>query len=83
MTEDKAKTKWCPFARVGSSAVAWPSLNRDAVQSAGNMSDLTLCIGSACMAWRATDNEATPSPTGAGAPLSKSAGYCGLAGPTR
>lgn len=44
MTEDEAKTKWCPFARDS--------------ETAGNRSILTPddirfpCIASACMAWR-------------------------------
>lgn len=41
MTEDEAKTKWCPFAHL---------------EGAGNRhsdnSPAVLCIGSDCMAWR-------------------------------
>lgn len=39
MTEDEAKTKWCPFARVVDSA-------------RGTDGEGARCIGSACMAWR-------------------------------
>lgn len=60
MTEDEAKTKWCPFARVagpmateaeGTSYNRWPSSDgtTDAMLSENR---ITLCIGSACMAWR-------------------------------
>lgn len=43
MTEDGAKTKWCPFQRTGF-VDAGASCNRPD----GNLN----CIASACMAWR-------------------------------
>lgn len=49
MTEDEAKTKWCPFAR----ALIWttgPSLNR--YDGDENLERETCCLASACMAWR-------------------------------
>lgn len=53
MTEDQAKTKWCPFARqvvsiqhADGSHIAIGSANR----SEGGM--LGMCVGSQCMAWR-------------------------------
>lgn len=61
MTEEEAKTKWCPFARVlvesdearDHSRIA--SANRLEVKGAGG-SDLgwraAHCVGPACMAWR-------------------------------
>lgn len=70
MTEDEAKTKWCPFARV----VVWhepkdeltPPFNR--FQAGLDKTDLARCVGSDCMAWcyfnRPEDGH----------------GYCGLAG---
>lgn len=60
MTEEEAKTKWCPMARVSSilkgdkiSAVA----NRDIsllvpTNDFDPATDLTKCIASSCMAWR-------------------------------
>lgn len=74
MTEDEARTKWCPFARVPHEA-----LDREPVYSSDNVERFTkravtvnrsesgtvkvgaLCIASACMAWRWP-------------------GFCGLAG---
>ena len=64
MTEDEAKTKWCPFVRyaIVSKYVVSSGANRlgDDVGYHENASQCR-CIGSACMAWRP-------------------AGYCGLAG---
>lgn len=44
LTEEKAKKKWCPFARM-----RWDNipLNRD-----GYDKPITRCIASECMAWR-------------------------------
>lgn len=50
MTEQEAKTKWCPFARVGSETTGLGSINRD-VRKVANF-DSVHCIGSACMAFR-------------------------------
>lgn len=54
MTEDEAKTKWCPFARYPA-VVADPGANvgypNPAVASNAN----SRCIGSACMAWCEVD----------------------------
>ena len=54
MTEDEAKTKWCPFSRQAApcdSQAAGTNGNRwgadDPTSAAGYR-----CIGSACMAWR-------------------------------
>lgn len=55
MTEEEAKTKWCPFARVGGETSGLGSLNRD---GAKGPIEQARCIASACMAWR---KEAAPS----------------------
>lgn len=70
MTEDEAKTKWCPFVRVviGPDNPTWQGgmlTNRGAIP-ADNRD--TLCIGSQCMAWRWTR-----SPDG----------FCGLSEPSQ
>ena len=82
MTEEEAKTKWCPHKRVAIIKHDWseittghnqieldgePGLTKDAVHYR--------CIASACMAWRwepirgFSDEEMAPIE-----------GYCGLAG---
>lgn len=54
MTEDEAKTKWCPFGRAlwtGSGPGELASFNRwDSSDTASPPP--TPCLGSACMAWR-------------------------------
>jgi len=54
MTEDEAKTKWRPFARVdtggGNANNRWARSGGTAAAAAGQAP--MLCIGSACMAWR-------------------------------
>src|SRR5690606_23686540 len=66
MTEDEAKTKWCPFVRARKSVESaeetqvFPvSYNRLVIERAQegvievvNMPVSALCIGSPCMAWR-------------------------------
>lgn len=46
MLEEEAKSKWCPFARVGSAYQPGFSINRVVKE--------TCCIASCCMAWRVT-----------------------------
>jgi hypothetical protein len=81
MTEDEAKTKWCPHKRVAIIKHDWseittghnqieldgdPGLTKDAMHYR--------CIGSACMAWR------TSGWTRAEDRTMILLGYCGLAG---
>lgn len=49
MTEDDAKTKWCPMVRMG-------DMNAPTGINAGNQAGTT-CIGSACMMWRWSEFE--------------------------
>lgn len=61
MTEEEAKTKWCPFTRVvgfttqGGSRSQGFSANRDLLGA-----PLGRCIGSGCMAWRWTGEGQKP-----------------------
>lgn len=85
MTEDKAKTKWCPMLSRGHIA------NRSSV--GGVREDLS-CIGSECMAWRWTNSPerikehkllnkkgvGQPGRENKPWPEEQPAGYCGLAG---
>lgn len=61
MTEQEAKTKWCPFARFKFASTSdGPACNREGGPSIGEdtggtnpwLLSGTRCIGSACMAWR-------------------------------
>jgi hypothetical protein len=67
MTEDEAKTKWCPMARSGDSR----GFNKNRNGEGGSLKS-SHCIGSECMAWRvicpgqAVDQQGRP------------AGECGL-----
>lgn len=77
MTEDEAKTKWCPAVRIAPSSDSHHAVtNREdrALETPGPVS--TNCIGSACMAWRRINSGR--SPTGYGSSIVS--GYCGLAG---
>lgn len=80
MTEDEAKTKWCPSARSlpeGSegSGNRWPKNDDD---TPNEFADHNACIGSACMAWRWSG--AFPLPDDPPAISERYNGYCGLAG---
>lgn len=68
MTEDEAKTKWCPFARVAvytrggfASDRSDPVVvNRDSTDTRTSPDGATGCLGSGCMAWRWTDLYSEP-----------------------
>ena len=77
MTEQDAKTRWCPFARTvernGQESSQPRNRAADTVEDeVAEVPNLvaTLCLGSACMAWRWLASETSrPRP-----------GFCGLAG---
>lgn len=67
MTEDEAKTKWCPLVRTG--LTAGMSVNRhvaDAPDAIDGVYDETRCRASGCMAWRRN--------------VFRAGGYCGAFG---
>lgn len=74
MTEEEAKTKWCPMVKYDLGR----AVNRDACyDNAG-----THCIGAACMMWRweVRPHKATYPITEASAKASIGSGHCGVAG---
>lgn len=84
MTEEEAKSKWCPFSasRVvsrlkndGEAYTAW-------IVSQESGDHGVLCIGSDCMAWRETEAPSDPLRHNDGSlTYAKPAhGFCGLAG---
>lgn len=53
MTEDEAKTKWCPFVNFFSAYMGGVYHNRGGVeQEVTATKDSVYCIGSKCMMWR-------------------------------
>lgn len=89
MTEEEAKTKWCPHARVDSTASNRPDSYPGHDIGSGKW---PTCIGSACMAWRwvasiPTFQKVDPlnplstySKTRAYSAPAPTHGFCGLAG---
>ena len=79
MTEDEARTKWCPFVRIAVSSKDAPARNR---HPNGTFLECT-CIASECMAWRVKhivsdvlhDGEGKTTTYASG----EAGGYCGLA----
>jgi hypothetical protein len=94
MAESEAKSKWCPFARVGVvSEVTGAAYAANRAGKEGKMIGAAMCLGSACMAWRCGGlpygiqtviaTIAFNSETGATETLKEDPprwGYCGLAG---
>lgn len=79
MTEEEAKTKWCPFIRITPETEGWrPMTNRlDGMSKPELDGSIVTCLGSKCMAWRFTQ-VASPNAFDERAKVSR--GYCGLAG---
>ena len=73
MTEEEAKSKWCPHVR--SYQGGWN------VGSTDRVPKQALCIGSRCMAWRWVQDELTNFVANGKTVVTPSEhGYCGLAG---
>ena len=83
MTEEEAKTKWCPFARVIVHRSDNEGDGRDCSLVANRgysviKSQLSFCIGAHCMAWRwFSEHDSVTAGLGGG---DGKHGYCGLAG---
>ena len=69
MTEDEAKSKWCPMVRIHEQPAEGKGPNMYAYNRPGIMGQMT-CIASECMAWRWQKEYGD----------GKTEGYCGLAG---
>ena len=95
MSEDEAKTKWCPHARVATYAMGGDGgMAATNKVSNGKIRDGARCIGSECMAWRwqvtrpeigqtsvqDTLGSAHYTPLFGRPQTSTTDGYCGLAG---
>ncbi len=65
-TEDQARQKWCPMARVQEDGNA-PAANRT---TKADNPGTARCLGSDCMAWRWTVRDKRDK-----------RGFCGMAGP--
>lgn len=66
MTEEEAKTKWCPFVRVAGTEAEWHTNRPSHADVADKPFDHR--IASACMAWRGRNE------------WFEDHGFCGLAG---
>jgi hypothetical protein len=95
MTEDEAKTKWCPMVRMGEGA---STDNRNCEQGViskdpGKGVQWNCCVASACMIWRwdeygveylARDDQLIETGTGGTSPWKQTgipaSGHCGLGG---
>ncbi len=81
MTEDEAKTKWCPMVRYGVADDGKCSTNRSpevwGPQHGATSRVNAHCIGSQCMAWRLMPKLEDPA---SGIKMIPDGGYCGLAG---
>ena len=82
MTEDEAKTKWCPHAVASHTDPRAKSEWDEDGNSTGTKRFRHNCLGSACMAWRwwsrSYPNE--PSTPAVLEARKNDEGYCGLAG---
>lgn len=82
MTEEEAKTKWCPMVRYISHQTQGQPVNRWANADDRNlMPEPALCLGSACMMWREISEmqEKRHAPLGVKERVVVGH-YCGLAG---
>lgn len=80
MTEDQAKTKWCPMVRTGMVAGMAVNHHVDMQPHGDGVYNQTRCIASACMLWRWLQSPPANKTSKEVNPIWQ--GYCGLAGHT-
>ena len=82
VTEEEAKTKWCPFARVpvGTETLEWVVGNRANQTGPGGLYKGSKCIASQCMAWRWAGERLDAASHERADWKRETVGYCGLAG---
>ena len=87
MTEDEAKTKWCPQTRAFVvSGVSYANKPAPDENDDGRMThEKTLCVASACMVWRYRESpefkaKADRAYQRDGTVMKLNEGFCGLAG---
>lgn len=79
MTEEEAKTKWCPMLQVSAAAGVLGTVSNRSNAFDDNSDRHGRCIGSQCMAWRWDGG--FPLPNDPPAIREHYRGHCGLAGP--
>ena len=88
MTEDEAKTKWCPMVHVRATVLLLDSPDGDIakrrIEAAEIEDKKSMCIGSQCMMWRSTKvidyNDPVEVTHAATVYRTNIVFYCGLAG---
>ena len=83
MTEDEAKTKWCPMFRVSHAGAGGSQYSSTSFEMKDNRNfrSQSECLASKCMAWRWMLNVGeNPENPAEAMSLPPTEGYCGLAG---
>ena len=79
MTEDEARKKWCPMARIASDPEDASSAYNRNPDAEGVIQNGSRCIASDCMMWRDTNSSENEARRVKGL-SSQREGFCGLAG---
>lgn len=82
MTEDEAKTKWCPFIQVTLDGIGSRFATNRGQMAMKDDAEINLkCIGSDCALWRETTKKIVSNPLAAVAiyKTEVTGGYCGMA----
>jgi hypothetical protein len=59
LTEDEAKTKWCPFTHKRVIVMIDSGSDQQAIENAERVSAQSNCLARGCMAWRKVDERIT------------------------